>query len=341
MKIITDRLPYLPVFEGEGAAAGATGAAAGATGAAAGATGAAPGATGDAGATGAAPLNNALAAPADGGKVTVPADWPTDWREKMAGGDAKVVERLKRYDSPVAFGKAGLEAQTRILSGKVAEDVPMPDEKTDAAGAKAWREERGIPVDPTGYKLPDDVTKALSPDDAPVLANFTTYAHANGMTPKQVEQSVKWYAGLVETQRAEEVALDKGAEAATEDALRKTWGEGYRDNKMMAQKFSSEAIPGVDWFMARLPNDPKFGDNAGKTLGNIPGVVEALAGLGLLKYGDVIFADGAAAKATESRMAELKNIMDTDIDKWNASPALRKEYFEGLEKMAKRPGQQG
>ena len=42
-------------------------------------------------------------------------DWPADWRERMAIGadgkaDAKQLERLKRYESPIAFNKAFFEA---------------------------------------------------------------------------------------------------------------------------------------------------------------------------------------------------------------------------------------
>lgn len=287
------------------------------------------------------PPANALARDPAAAPVASPADWPADWREKAAIGadgkvDAKELERLKRLDSPVALYKSYRELEARVTSGKLKDDVPMP---TDEAGAKAWREERGIPADPTGYVLPEAVTKVLTPEDAPVLANFTTYAHKNGMSPKAVEQGVAWYAGLVEEQRVAQETADKAAADATEDALRKEWGEGFRDNQLMARKFSAEAVPGVEFFYARLPNDPeKFGDNAGKTLGNIPGVVQALTQLGLLKYGDVSFAGGEAAKATEGRIAELKNIMDTDFDKWNASPALRTEYFGLLEKQQKKPG---
>jgi hypothetical protein len=159
------------------------------------------------------------------------------------------------------------------------------------------------------------------------------YAHAKGMSPAEVQRNVEWYTQLTEAQAAAQDQLDRQMAADTEDALRKQWGDGFRDNRQMAAKFGTEAIPGVDWFTARLPD--------GRALGNIPEVVSAFAELGLLKFGDISFAGGEAAKATEGRMAELKTIMTTDIDKWNASPQLRKEYFELLEKAEARAGARG
>lgn len=281
------------------------------------------------------PPANALGGTPGAAPAASAGDWPADWRERMATDaagkvDTKVVERLKRYDSPSAFGKAGLEAQTRILSGKAGEDVPMPDETKDAEGAKKWREERGIPADPTGYVIPDAVKNKLTAEDAPVLANYTAYAHKAGMTPKEVERNITWYTGLVEQQAATEMAADKEASTIVETDLRKEWGAEFADNYAMAKKFASESIHGVNWWEARLPD--------GRSLGNITGVVKAMTELGLLKYGDVSYVGGEAAKATESRLTELKNIMTTDFDRWNSDPKLRAEYGTLLEKQEKANG---
>ena len=246
-------------------------------------------------------------------------------------------DRLKRFDSPSAVYRGYREAETRLTSGKN-KDVPMPDEKADPAGAKAWREERGIPADPSGYTIPDDIKPMFTEADAPLVANYTTFAHAKGMTPAQVQDNLRWYAEFAEEQAANVEAADKEAADEVEETLRKEWGAEFRDNKLMAKKFADESIPGVPWFEARLPNDPALGDMAGKTLGNIAGVVKAFTELGLLKFGDVSFAGGEAAKATESRMAELKTIMDTRIDDWNAHPEWRAEYFKLLEASQKRQG---
>lgn len=288
---------------------------------------------------------SALSSP-PGAPPAVTGDWPDDWREKIAAArpgpdgkaDPKLVERLKRYDSPVTFGKAGLEAQDRIQSGKIAPDaVPMPDAKTDPEGNKKWREERGVPVDVAGYTLPDDVTKALLPEDKPVLASYIEFAHANGAPPSAVHLGAKWYLGMIEQQAAVQSAADTKASQATEDAMRKAWGDEYRANKGGAQRYATEAIPGVNMFEARLPNDPAFGENAGRKIGDIPQVAMAFAKFARYEFGDMDFVGGEQAKVTTSRIAELKTIMDTNIDRWNAEPGLRKEYYGLLEKAEKVP----
>lgn len=277
-----------------------------------------------------------LDSPPGDGAVTTPADWPADWRDRMATVDGKVdkkiADRLGRYTDPMAAMRAGIEAQNRIMAGRAGEDVPMPDAEKDPEGAKKWREERGIPADPTGYdlgKLADKLTDA----DKPVLATYMEYAHSKGMSPAEVQRNVEWYTNLTEAQAQAQEQVDRQMAQETEETLRKQWGDSFRDNRQMAAKFGTEAIPGVDWFTARLPD--------GRSLGNIPEVVAAFAELGLLKYGDISFAGGEAAKATEGRMTELKTIMTTDIDRWNSSPQLRKEYFELLEKSQARAGARG
>jgi hypothetical protein len=349
MRTILDRLPYLPVFQqpAPGGTPPATPPAATppATPPAATPPAGTPPATPPAGTPPATPPNAFTREPDDKG-VTSPADFPADWREKWATGadgkvDPKVVDRLKRYENPAAFARAGLEAQTRIMSGKAGEDVPMPDPETDAEGAKKWREERGIPADATGYAVPDDVKSVLTEADAPLVANYTTFAHANGMSQAQVDQNLRWYAQFAEAQAEAIEASDKAAADAAEDKLREEWGADFKTSRTIAKKFADEAIPNVPWFMARIPNDPAYGDMAGKTLGNIPQIMQSFRELGLLKFGDVAFVGGEAAKATESRKAELKLMMDTKIDEWNARPDLRTEYFNILAAEEKRAGAKG
>lgn len=270
--------------------------------------------------------------------VAAPADFPADWREKMATGadgkvDAKALERLKRFPSPAELGRSYLAADAKINSGKINNDEPMPDPAKDPEGAKAWRAARDIPADATGYVIPEEVQKRLVDEDKPILANYTAEMHKAGMPQKYVQQGVAWYVGLVEAQAAEQEAADKAAASETEEALRTEWGSDFKAQREVARRYAEEAIPGVDWFKARLPD--------GRALGNIPEVVKGLAKLGLAEYGDVAFAGGEKANATENRIKELKNILDTDIDKWNASPALRAEYGQLLAAQDKRNNRAG
>ena len=280
-----------------------------------------------------APQPNALMNDGDKGVVGA-AKFPDNWREEMAGGDAKRLEQLKRFTSPVDVGKSFFEADAKIRSGKVNADEPMPDPATDAEGAKKWREARGIPADATGYALPEPITKRLKDEDKPVLTSFTEAAHKANLPPKAVEVAAGWYLDLVENEAAQTNERDKKAEEKVQETLREEWGVEYKPYKEIARRYAQEAIPGVNWFEARLPD--------GTLLGNVPEVVKALAKFGIAEYGDVSFAGGEAAKATASRKEELQTIMKTDFKKWEASPKLREEYQNILDAEERRgAGRQG
>lgn len=281
----------------------------------------------------AAPVKPAGADGAVGDGVQAPADYPADWREKMATGadgkvDAKKLEQLKRFTSPVDLGASWFDAQGKIRSGKAGEDVPMPDAATDPEGNKKWREERGIPLDATGYKLPEPLEAKLAPEDKPILASYTEFAAKKGLSPAEVARGVEWYSEMADAQAEETNRLDAEQKDATETALMKEWGAEYKPMKTIANRYAAEVLGGADLMFARLPNRPEFGENAGKMVGNIPALVKSLANLGKAQYGDVSFAGGEAAKQSEARITELEKIMHTDIDKWNASPDLRKEHFD-------------
>lgn len=273
---------------------------------------------------------------ADGTTKTAPADWPADWREKaikQAGADEKTIDRLKRFPSPGDLLKSYLAADAKLNSGKPNADEPMPDPAKDPEGAKAWRTARDIPPDATGYVIPDDVKAQLVDEDKPVLASYTEAMHKAGMPQKYVQQGVAWYVRLQQAEADQRNANDKAAETETTEALIREWGPDYKGQKEVARRFAQEAIPGVDWYTARLPD--------GRALGNIPEVVKGLAKLGMAEYGDVTFAGGEKANAAENRMKELKNILDTDIDRWHREPALGKEYYKLLEADSKRPNRAG
>lgn len=257
-------------------------------------------------------------------------DWPSDWRERLAGGDAKALDRLKRFPSPADLGKSYLEADKRINSGKVGADEAMPDPAKDADGAKAWREARGIPTEATGYELTDDLKKLLTDEDKPVLASYFEAMHKANVPTPVVQQGVQWYLGLLEQEATQRNAADKAMMSETEEALRSEWGSDFKSNREIARRYGEEAFPGVNLFAARLPD--------GRLVGNIPDVVKGLAKLGLAEYGDVTFAGGEKANAAESRMAELKKVMDTQWDTWQANQSMRDEYWKLVEADAKRKG---
>lgn len=266
--------------------------------------------------------------PSDDGKGKEPAksDWPDDWRDRLADGDEDIANAIKRYGSPKGVAKALKEAQALIRSGKIKRD--MPDASDEKALAE-WRKEQGIPDDPTGYKLPEAVTKRITDADKPVLADFTAFAHSKGAPQAVVDIATEWYVNSLEGMEAERIAADTAAAEAAEDALRKDWAHGeYKANMTLAKRFF-EGIPGIgaNWSEARLPD--------GRRVGDIPETIAWAADQGRSAFGDAAFASPDSASRHTARKDEIEKIMKTDMDRY-WSEGLDKEYATILEREAKR-----
>lgn len=253
-------------------------------------------------------------------------DWPDDWRERLAAGDEDIAKIINRYGSPRAVAKALKEAKDTIRSGKLKRDMPDPsDEKAMAE----WRKEQGIPDDPSGYKLPEEVTKRLSDQDKPLLAKFTEWMHSKGASNAEVARSSEWYVNLAEEMAQKQSESDAEAREATEDALRKDWAHGeYKANITLANRFL-ESIPGVgsDWTEARLAN--------GQLLGSVPEFVAWASDMGREHFGDATFANSDSEQRHTARKTEIESLMKENIDKYYETGA-DKEYAEILEREAKR-----
>jgi hypothetical protein len=258
--------------------------------------------------------------------------WPDNWRDEIAGGDKDFRKHLDRYASPADYMKAGYAAQQKIRSGNpVADDEPMPDPEKEPEKAKEWRKARGIPDDPTGYAVPDEVAKLVTDEDKPRLALFTEAMHQAGVPQKYAGAAMAWYFKEQEAANAVIAEADKADKAETEDKLREEWGSDFRANSTVAKRFAEEITPGINWFEARLPD--------GRKLGNIPDFVMAINRLGLAEYGDVTFAGRDAADRSTNRMKEIELIMQNDPDRYTAE--LRKEYEALMEGEVRRKEARG
>jgi Ca2+-binding RTX toxin-like protein len=262
-----------------------------------------------------------------------PADFPADWREKIAGSDTKALERLKRMPAPTDLWKSYTELDKRLNSG--ASDAPMPDPVKDAEGAKKWREERGIPEDPTGYKLPDAVTKVLTDADKPVLADFTGFAHKRGASPAAVAVAAEWYTDFAARQLGEQVKADKSSSSECDDVLRQEYGTDFKPMMTIAGRYANElfGVEGADILtMARFPTTPDTPEALrGKRIGDVPEVMKGFVAAALDKYGDVSFVGGEATKKTTDRITEIEGIMKTKFDVYDGDPAMQAEYLQLLQ----------
>lgn len=221
-----------------------------------------------------------------------PTTMPDNWRDYLAGEDKDARKLLDRYKAPSELGKALREQSVLISKGAGKALVRPADDKPEEL--KVWREQQGIPAEPTGYTLPDAVVKRFTDADKPAMEMFTAGMHAHDMPPTALSAALDVYANMQEAIKAG----DRERSIQTQDALRQEWGADFKTNVSAARNFAETAIPGVNWLEARLAD--------GRRMGDVPEVVSALVDLAKLKFGDTAFVGEAATKVTEARFDELR-----------------------------------
>lgn len=251
---------------------------------------------------------------------------PDDWREIASAGDEDTLKLLKRYGSLTGVAKALKEARKVISYGGVKTEMPDP---SDEKAMKEWRKAEGIPDDPSGYQLPEEVTKRLTDADKPILSSFTEFAHSKNARPDVVEIASQWYIDMEEQAAAEQIERDKAASEETEDALRKDWAHGeYKSNLTIAKRWI-EGVPGLgdSWTEVRAQD--------GRRLGDIPEFVAWAAEQGRNTYGDLAFSNSDSERKHTARKEEIEKIMKEDINAYREQ-GLDKEYQAILERELKR-----
>jgi hypothetical protein len=251
---------------------------------------------------GAPPATPPATPPADGDAAKPEDGAPpqADWRKLIAGDNADAAKALSRFTDPGSFYKAFDEAQKTIRQGGHKGAPPPRPADTETEALAKWREQMGLPPDPTGYKLDDKVAKRLTDDDKPLVSQFLDLAHKRDMTPAEVSKAMDAYLDMQEEVLGGLKQEDEAAREATEDLLRKEWGSDFRANKKFADEAAARlGVPG--WAAARLPD--------GRILGNIPEMVKALAAYGRETIGDLAL-DGSNIKASEDRLKEIRGLFN-------------------------------
>jgi hypothetical protein len=253
----------------------------------------------------------------------------TDWAKEFAGDDEKVLGRLTRYSSHDDLAKALISAQNKISSGDYKQTAALPDNPTDEQIA-AYRKDNGIPEKAEGYfdDLPDGLV--IGDDDKPVMEEFAKAMHEANMPPAAVHAALGWYNKFQEDIDAAQDAVNAKARENTEDALRNQWeGADYRKNVNMVSTY----IDGLDKEVSEKIGMARMAD--GTALLNNPEVMLWLNSLAREKFGDTTILPGVTgqdqASQVETRLAEIKEIMDKDRKRYNEDEKMQDEYRQLLE----------
>jgi hypothetical protein len=232
---------------------------------------AAPPAAGTPPAAGAPPASPGAPATLAGGAgtpppVAVPANWPDNWRDNLAGDDKAYRARLDRFDSPAALAKSYRELEAKVSSGEL-KAPPKPlaaDAKPEEVAA--WRKEQGLPENADGYVAALALPNGIIPGEAdkPLLSSFADAAMKANWTPAQYNQAVGWYYGLQDQLLAERQQADAELMRDSQTALVQEWGNEYKTNQSVVSSFIEKSFPkdfGEALLTARLPNGNVVGND--------------------------------------------------------------------------------
>jgi len=251
--------------------------------------------------------------------------WPEDWRQRIAGEDEKALKRLARYGSPADVGKALLEAQNKLASGKHKQSAEAPPEGASEEELTAWRKENGIPETPDGYMdaLPDGLV--IGDDDKAILDSFLAQAHATNRSPADVAGVMDWYVGMQEQLAEEQQKADAEFRLGSRDELRDEWGADYKSNINMISGAFVDAPEGLrDSIMgARMPDGSLLGDNVA--------AVQWLSGLGrqLNPAAALLPSDGQGGIASiDEEIASIEKMMKNNRKAYNADTKIQERYRE-------------
>jgi hypothetical protein len=159
--------------------------------------------------------------------VSVPATWPENWRDEMAGGEEKYLKQLERLNSPNDVFKS-------------------------------------YPDSPDGYSLDFDDGTVIGDDIKPQLEGYLKYAHDNNTPPETVKNTISWFMNDVQAQQEAYKAANDEARINGITELKTEWGGEYQGNMNAVHSLFTNAPDGTmdNLLNSAGPDGLKFANNA-------------------------------------------------------------------------------
>ena len=263
-----------------------------------------------------------------GSTASVAFKWGDGWRDQIAGGDAKILQRLGRFATPEDMWRSYTALEARMSSGEIKSGKPKdatPEQLTQ------WRKENGIPEKPADYDLKFDNGLVIGEEDKPVIDAFIEVAHKNDLPPSAVKEAVAWYYAAAEKQTEDRAAADLKAAQETTDTLRAKFGNEYRPNINAMHSL-------LDLAPAGLKDSLLHGRLAdGTPIGSAPAAIEWLVGLArqLNPVGTVVPAGtvnpGQAIEAEISKYESMLGNRNSEYWKGDKAQWHQNRYKELIE----------
>jgi hypothetical protein len=243
--------------------------------------------------------------PAKSGAATTPApspardttpatagEWPADWREKLAGGDEKKLNALRRYATPQAYADAGFQLRQMMDSRQL--KAPLAADAAPDAVAK-WRAENGIPQQAAGYLAKLDRGLVAGEAEQRLIAPFLAAMLAKNAPPDTVNAALGAWRQIREQVQTAQLDHDARATEAAAETLRPEWGGAYQRNLNMIAGYLDTAPPGVK-------------DNPAATV--VPG------------------SSGTTQATLAGRIAEIETLMRDNRPEYNRNTAMQQELLK-------------
>lgn len=259
-----------------------------------------------------------------------PADFPEDWRQKLAGEDEKALKRLERFKSPKDVFTAYRALEAKMSSGEVKSSLPDDASEEEIA---AYRKDHGIPETPDGYleALPSGVV--VGDDDREMMNSFLEKVHAKNASPEFVSEAIDWYYQTQEESIAAQAEADKQRRQEAEEELRAEWGAEYRSNINSIKAFLETAPASEDGTaLSELLLGARLAD--GTPLGDHPSALRWLAKLADEANPAGFVAPGVAgnqADTIESEITEIEKTMRTNRKAYDKDQKMQERYLQLLD----------
>lgn len=254
----------------------------------------------------------------------VPQKFPDNWRDQLAGDDAKYRKQLERYASPEALAKAHRELQAKLSSGEF-KTAKLSDNPTEDELAN-WRKENNIPEKAESYLegLPSGIV--FDDADKERVNSFLSEMHGKNVPKETVQAAIEWNQRQIELEMEARHERNVTAQQSTEDALRQEWGQEYRRN-----------INLINGMLEGLPADSKelflSAQTAdGVSIFNNPGVAKFFADLArqVNPVGTVV-PGATSASAIDDELSKIEKVMREDRSAYNKDTDMQARYLQLLE----------
>lgn len=273
------------------------------------------------------------AAAGDPPAQVAPADFPADWRTKLAGEDKSFLKRLDRFTSPAELAKSYRALEQRLSSGELKKALP---ENATAEELTTWRKENGVPEKVEDYKIEPPAGFVFGDADKPMLDSFKTHAHGKNWTPGQLNQAVEWYAKEQEQIIARQAEKDDTFRQTARDSLYTEWGapDFRRNLNAINNLLATQPADFKDRLMgARLADGRLLGDDpaALKWLANLSREINPAATLVPVGTSD-------PGRSVDDRLAEIRKFRQENPDKYDADKPMHAEELQLLVAQGKMKG---